>query len=43
MRYPFPVRNYELLASYGKINPPHDFAWRNDQIVGLSTGVIFGW
>lgn len=43
MRYPFPVQNLELLATYGKINPPSEFVWRNDELVGLSTGTVFGW
>lgn len=43
MRYPFPVRNYELLSTFGKVNDPTDFAWRNGEVKGLSTGVIFGW
>ncbi len=43
MRYAFPVPNFELLASYGQINPPSDFAWRHNKLVGLSKGTIFGW
>lgn len=43
MRYSFPVQNYELLASYGVISPPTEFAWRDNQVVGLSTGSIFNW
>ena len=43
MRYPFPVTNYELLASFGQINPPTEFVWRKGQLAGLSTGVIYGW
>jgi hypothetical protein len=43
MRYPFPVNNYELVATFGQINPPTEFVWRNGQLAGLSTGVIFGW
>ena len=43
MRFPFPVNNYELLASFGQLNPPNDFVWRNGELVGLATGVIYGW
>jgi hypothetical protein len=43
MRYPFPIRNYELLSTFGQVNPPSDFVWKNGEIQGLSTGVIFNW
>ena len=43
MRYPFPVKNYQLLATFGKVNPPTQFIWKNNQLTGLSTGTIFNW
>lgn len=43
MRYPFPVRNYELLSTFGTVHPPKEFVWKNGEIKGLSTGVIFNW
>jgi hypothetical protein len=43
MRYPFPVKNYELLSSFGVVNPPTDFVWKNGEVKGLATGVIFSW
>lgn len=43
LRYPFPVRNYELLSTFGQVNPPSEFVWRQNEVKGVATGVIFGW
>lgn len=43
MRYPFPVKNYELLAKFGKVNPPGEYVWRQGEVYGLSTGTIYNW
>ena len=43
MRYPFQVKNLELLATYGSVSKPTEFAWRRGQVVGLATGSVFGW
>lgn len=43
MRYPFAVHNYELLSSFGRIGTPSEYVWREDRVMGLAQGQIFGW
>lgn len=43
MRYPFTIENYELLSSFGRVAPPSEYQWKNDQLVGLAKGSLFGW
>lgn len=43
MKYPFVVRNYEILAKFGEVKEERDYVWRDQQIVGRTTGVIYGW
>lgn len=44
MKYPFEVRNYSLMASFGKVNPCKDYLWDSKVgLVGVSTGVLGEW
>ena len=37
------IENYELLSSFGRVAPPSDYLWKDDQLVGVAKGQIFGW
>lgn len=43
MRYPFKVQDYELLSSFGRVKEPNEYAWKDNCVVGLSVGEIYGW
>jgi len=43
MKYPFIVRNYELLSRFGEIKEEKEYVWRDEQIVGKTQGLIYGW
>jgi len=44
MKYPFEVRNYALMASFGAVNPCKEFIWqRNAGLVGVATGTLGQW
>lgn len=31
------------MVTYGSINKPHAYAWKNDKIVGIANGILYGW
>lgn len=41
MKYPFEVRNYALMAGFGKVNPCKEYLWdKKIGLVGVANGVL---